>query len=137
MKLDTLDRIFSLCVRERANWTCEHCGVNHRHDPSYMDCSHIFGRRHRSTRWEPLNAHALCKKCHTYFTDRPTEFTAWVKTTMSDEDYRELHDKHHQIFKSSKADRKEAVKWFRAQHKEICERREKGEEGYINFAGYW
>jgi len=95
MKLDTLDRIFSLCVRERANWTCECCGENHRHDPAYLDCSHVYGRRHRSTRWSPLNAHALCKKCHRHFTDRPLEFAAWVKTTMSDDDYRELTELHH------------------------------------------
>jgi len=137
VKLDALDKIFSLCVRERANWTCECCGENHRNNAGYLDCSHIYGRRHRSTRWDPLNAHALCKSCHTYFTDRPTEFTSWVKTTMSDERYEELRQKHHQIFKSTKADRKEAVKWFKRQHAEMCEKREQGQTGYIDFAGYW
>jgi len=104
---------------------------------AYMDCAHIFSRMHKSTRWHPDAALCLCRRCHQYYGGRPTEFTAFVKTTMTDELYDEIHRIHHTPFRSTKQDRLDAAKWFRAQHKEICERREKGEDGYINFAGYW
>lgn len=42
-----------------------------------LHCSHFQGRGKESTRFEPLNADALCYGCHQYFTSHPAEHYAW------------------------------------------------------------
>ena len=61
-----LDDLFSLIVRTRANWRCEQCGRNCFEDRGYLQCSHIFSRKHFNTRWDFENALALCRACHLY-----------------------------------------------------------------------
>jgi len=53
IKIDKRDKIFSLLVRERAGHVCERCGVGRQ---AKLECSHIFSRTHRATRWHPDNA---------------------------------------------------------------------------------
>lgn len=65
-----LDNLWSLAVKEKAKWKCEHCG---RYD-SRMEAAHVVGRRHRATRWgyagnptieaNDLCGHCLCHVCH-------------------------------------------------------------------------
>jgi hypothetical protein len=38
---------------------CVTCGAT-----GPLDCSHVFRRGHYSTRWNPSNAYAQCRKCH-------------------------------------------------------------------------
>lgn len=69
-----LDAAFSLLVRMRANFRCERCsntGVK-------MDCSHLFGRRNRSTRFDPDNAVCHCATCHRHLTENPMVFAEWI-----------------------------------------------------------
>ena len=42
-----------------------------------LHCSHFQGRGKEATRFEPLNADALCYGCHQYFTSHPAEHYAW------------------------------------------------------------
>jgi len=42
-----LDALWSLVVKEKAGYKCEHCK---RYD-SRMEAAHVVGRRHRATRW--------------------------------------------------------------------------------------
>lgn len=77
VKIRTSDRLFSEWVRTRDNWTCQRCGAYHAPPTRALHCSHFQGRGKESTRFEPLNADALCYGCHQYFTSHPADHYAW------------------------------------------------------------
>ena len=70
IKITPADKWFSLCVRERAEWTCERCGKHYTPPTMALHCSHYEGRGNWSTRFEPLNAMALCYGCHSLIGSR-------------------------------------------------------------------
>jgi hypothetical protein len=67
MKIDKADQTFSAYIRERDNWTCQRCKTKYEPGSQGLHCSHFFGRRNESTRFEPSNATAICFGCHQYF----------------------------------------------------------------------
>ena len=71
------DKLFSLWVRVRDNWTCQRCGKQYTPPTKALHCSHFQGRRKENTRFEPLNADALCYGCHQHFTSQPSEHYDW------------------------------------------------------------
>jgi len=77
IKITSADRYFSLCVRKRANWTCERCRVGYTPPTAALHCSHFMSRGNYGTRFDPLNAASLCYGCHMYFTGRPLEHLSW------------------------------------------------------------
>lgn len=103
IRIDKRDTIFSKIIRLRARWTCEACGqyfpLGHG-----LQCSHFFGRRHRSTRWDPDNAAAHCFGCHRRFTENPLEFAAWVRKYLGDTRYEMLQERHNRVIKRNKHD---------------------------------
>lgn len=66
IKRDRADALFSLLIRWRDNWRCVRCGKQYPMGKAQgLDCSHFYGRRGNSTRFEPMNADALCSfPCH-------------------------------------------------------------------------
>lgn len=85
IKIRKSDELFSVYIRTRDNWTCQRCGAYHQPwlnskgmlgNPA-LHCSHFKGRGKENTRFEPLNADALCYGCHQYFTSQPDEHYAW------------------------------------------------------------
>jgi len=77
VKIDVADKRFSLYIRTRDNWTCQRCGTTYAPPTNALHCSHFQGRSKENTRYEPLNADALCYGCHQYFTSHPAEHYAW------------------------------------------------------------
>ena len=77
IKLDQADKYFSLYIRTRDKWTCQRCGKRYEPPTRALHCSHFMGRGKEATRFEPLNADALCYGCHRYFTAHPAEHYAW------------------------------------------------------------
>lgn len=81
IKITPADKAFSEYIRTRDNWTCQRCGKQY--DPLVptdrmaLHCSHFKGRGKEATRFEPLNADALCYGCHQYFTSHPDEHYHW------------------------------------------------------------
>ena len=69
IKINSADKWFSLCVRERVGNLCERCGET----PAKggLHNSHYHGRGKYSTRYTPDNATALCMGCHLYFGAHP------------------------------------------------------------------
>ena len=66
------DKVFSDAVRERDNWTCQRCRKYYPEgNRQGLHCSHFFGRRKYSVRFDFVNAEALCYGCHQYFTSNP------------------------------------------------------------------
>lgn len=109
------DTWFSRAIRQRDNWACRNptC-CNNRETGHQMDCAHIQSRRHLSTRWHPLNAICLCRQCHGYFEDRPTEFTFMlleIGYTIEELDY--LQQLSHQPFKAPDSIRQSISDHFR------------------------
>lgn len=77
VKIDKADQLFSRYIRTRDNWTCQRCGQRYDPPTRALHCSHFQGRGHEATRFEPLNADALCYGCHHYFTSHPGEHYLW------------------------------------------------------------
>lgn len=77
VKIDAADKYFSLYIRTRDQWTCQRCGGRYKPPTQALHCSHFQGRGKEGTRFEPLNADALCYGCHRYFTSHPGEHFNW------------------------------------------------------------
>lgn len=77
IKIDVADKAFSLYIRTRDKWTCQRCGKYHEPPTMALHCSHFQGRGKEGTRFEPLNADALCYGCHNYFGSQPAEHYQW------------------------------------------------------------
>lgn len=132
----SLDRIFSKVVRESADYTCQHCHTNNRHDTRLAHCAHIHTRKHRATRWHRLGAICLCASCHRRFTDFPVEWEGFVRKTMGDANYDDIRLLANSIRKYTKPEKQEMLEHYRAQHKYLERRRREGTTGFIDFVGY-
>lgn len=64
-KIDYADRLFSKYVRLNAGNRCENCGAGS--GVTRLECSHFFGRRKESTRFDPENCACFCAACHQAF----------------------------------------------------------------------
>ena len=69
------DRLFSLWIRQRdavdGICRCVTCGTPHAWRS--IHCGHFMSRRHESTRYLEVNAHAQCIHCNTYDQGRQFE----------------------------------------------------------------
>lgn len=77
VKIDRADRLFSLYIRTRDSWQCQRCGKQYTPPTNALHCSHFKGRAKEATRFEPLNADAICYGCHVYLGSHPDEHLAW------------------------------------------------------------
>ena len=122
VKIKSCDTWFSKCVRHAAGWACEKCGNQYTFtDARGLDCSHIFGRRFRSTRWAKENAQALCMGCHRWYHENPTESGLWVRERMGDGAYQLLVEKKEQVVKVSKVEEKEIAAHYRKEYRRMVE----------------
>jgi len=141
-----LDLWFSICVRERSDWTCQHCGK--RYPPTISEwtgnpgnpalhCSHFVGRANYSVRVDPLNAEAHCYGCHSFFEQNPHEHTEWIKGRLGSL-YAVLIEKANNamIGKQIRHEKQEAAEHYRKQYEIMKEQRERGKVGRIDFIGY-
>lgn len=77
VKIDKADKYFSQWIRTRDGWTCQRCSRKFVPPTQGLHCSHFQGRGKEATRFDPLNADALCYGCHQYFTSHPAEHYLW------------------------------------------------------------
>ena len=137
LKRDALDALFSDLIRERNGWNCEHCGKNFAHDTLNLHCAHVIGRRITRLRHSPNNAIACCATCHHYFTDRPMEWTAFIRNKFGDTVMDELVRLSNMSCKFPKGWKKEARAHYRQEQAAMKEKRMAGDTGYLEFVGYW
>lgn len=64
LKISKADRLFSLKIRSRDNWTCQRCLTKYEPPTQALHCSHFWGRGNKSVRFDEENACALCYGCH-------------------------------------------------------------------------
>ena len=131
IKRTTADKHFSDAVRESFDFTCRSCGINGRHQPGMMDCSHVFSRKHRNTRWHPLNALCLCRSCHQKMSDRPPVHAELVRKVWGEEKYYWLIREHNKVAKIPKAQEKDIAKHYKAEKERVQGLRAMGRGGYI------
>jgi len=103
IKIDKRDRVFSLIIRTRDQWTCQRCFKVFPEGAQNLHCSHFWGRRHQGTRWEEKNADAHCFTCHQYFGENPEDFRAWKLRQLGQNEFDRLAAMHrgHTHFKES------------------------------------
>ena len=123
IKIKPADTAFSKCVRHSKHWTCEKCGKVYPDGfatgkAQGLDCSHIFGRRHRSVRWWKDNVQALCMGCHNWYHESPTESGIWIRELYGDR-YELLIEKRNQIVKISKKDEKLIAAHYRKEYNQM------------------
>jgi hypothetical protein len=120
IKIDPADRYFSYYVRELSDWTCARCHTKYPRKSQGLHCSHFFGRRAESTRFDPENACSHCFSCHQYLGSNPLEFVEWKKKQLGEKRFQALTVQHNMM---KKKDRKlEAMIWKQAL-KELCEKK--------------
>ena len=135
IKRDPLDIVFSLLVRERADWTCECCGKEFpERKGAGLHCSHYWGRRNRGTRWNGVNCFAHCFGCHQKLGSNPELFRTWVFKELGELLYDELTLRANAVMKYTPSDRKEMKAHFSAQLEYLKKRRKNGATGYIDFS---
>lgn len=107
IKLDGVDKLFSLYIRNRDAWTCQKCGTYYPVGAQGLHCSHLFSRRHKSIRWEPLNAVAHCFNCHMWFGGNPIEAYRWIVEYLGEERLAELERMKAQTVRDNETYRQE------------------------------
>lgn len=140
ISITKLDYWFSLCVRERANWTCQKCGkaypptLNEKGLPGNraLHCSHFVGRGNDSVRTDPLNAEAHCYGCHSFFEQNPIIFSDYIKEVLG-EKFEILMEKSRNpmLGKQMNKERQQAVDHYKTQFFKIRDSNNKEFEGYL------
>lgn len=81
------DRKWAAIIKERDNWTCQRCSTVYPKKSQGLHAAHIFSRRFKRTRLDPLNGVALCFGCHMHFHSNPLEFHKWAEGYLGLQDY--------------------------------------------------
>jgi hypothetical protein len=140
VKIKPSDAVFSKCVRERTDYTCERCHKQYDRSSTGLHNSHYHGRANRSTRWDKVNCFSICYSCHIFLGANPYEHTQFVKSLIGDGAHELLLERKNstilgKIF--AKDDKAGLIaKHYRAELKALQQKRADGETGYIDFQGY-
>ncbi|MFH2076576.1 MAG: hypothetical protein ABIJ57_14735, partial [Pseudomonadota bacterium] len=91
-----IDKIVSLKVRKRDNYTCRKCGQNRSAyglfgKKGHVFHHHIFTKSRLSTRWLLENGVTLCYFCHRWAHAAGEEFREWVLSWMPKAQYEVLY----------------------------------------------
>lgn len=133
MKIWPADKWFSLCIRERSNWTCEVCGTGYPPNSRGLECSHYVGRANKATRWDPDNCWSKCTKCHFRLGGNPAEFTRWVQSKIGIEAEEALYRKGNTVLHLTKRDRDGIAAHYKTEYEKMRRLRDDGETGRIEF----
>jgi hypothetical protein len=95
IKITADDRVFSLQIRNRDNWTCRRCHAIYAAPTNALQCAHHFTRKIKVTRVDPDNAMALCTGCHFHLDMHPWEKEAFWRSEIGDERFDALAARAH------------------------------------------
>lgn len=87
IRISKLDKLFSDYIRSRDKWTCQRCNTRYKPPTSGLHCSHFWGRRMKSVRFDTENCVALCHGCHVYFTGNPYLHTEFMKSRLGEKQF--------------------------------------------------
>lgn len=135
IKRTTADAAFSLCVRERANWSCERCGSTP--DRMGLHCAHVMSRGSWSVRFDPSNALALCYGCHQVTSQkRELEFIPLVIKTFGEMEWDRVFADAQRPARGLKRRVPEIAKHYRHAHAAMAAARDSGTTGRLEFEGF-
>lgn len=138
MKRKQADVWFSKCIRERADWKCEYSGKDFSANKGALHCSHFYGRRARSVRWDADNAFAHGSYEHKYLGENPGEFHAWAIKTRGEGWYEMLTEKWRNVkMKITKKEEKLIAKHYKEQYAMMQQKRDAGHIGWLEFDSYF
>ena len=133
------DDAFSKCIRERADFICEYCGMHFRHSPGELHCSHYITRGQLSTRYHPSNAFAHCERHHSelgggrWGGGNVAEFTAHYDSVFGDVEREVLRALSQRKFRKHKIIRHQIAEHYRNELKIMQAKRADGVTGRIDF----
>ncbi len=132
------DDAFSLCVRLRANCTCERCGEKFPMNAmKHLHCSHNYSREYKQVRFHPDNAIALCKDCHRWFAWSKELSTAWKNDHLGEAKLKRLFQAlQNDPVEISKAEERRITAYYRIVARYLVKLREEGNTDYLDFAPY-
>ena len=93
------DRKWAATVKERDHWTCQRCGTVYPKKAQGLHAAHIFSRRFKRTRHDPINGVALCFGCHMHFHSNPLELHDWALDYLGTRSYNLLKKRAQRIRK--------------------------------------
>lgn len=102
IKIDKNDSIFSKMIRERDK-RCVLCNDTQRKS----ECSHFWGRGHKSTRFDGENAEYLCFTCHMKNEgNKQGEYRTYKIKTLGEKGYEQLEQRTNQFGKYGEYEKK-------------------------------
>jgi 5-methylcytosine-specific restriction endonuclease McrA len=87
IRTKTADRNWGRLIKKRDNWTCQRCGTVYPKKSRGLHAAHIFSRRFKRTRHDPMNGVALCFGCHMHFHSNPLQFHVWAEEWLGARSY--------------------------------------------------
>ena len=133
IKIFPADHWFSKCVRERASWSCERCGVSYVPPTQALHCAHFHSRGSWSTRYDPANALALCYGCHQHTSTHREEHIKLQKSIIGELEFDRIWADHSRPAHKIKSRKKEIASHFRQEFERMQKLRDQGVTGRISF----
>ena len=131
IKESKLDEVFSKLVRGRTAYNCE-SGLE-KCPNGQAQCSHLYSRRARSTRFDPKNAACHCAYCHMYLGGNPVVFGEWIVSHLGKAEAATLRLRAHANLKRSRGEVQDLYEKMKSELKRMEELRMDGETGRIEF----
>ncbi len=143
MKRTAADHWFSLCTRERADWTCEMCGTVYANGRATgkaqgLDCSHYIGRGNYSVRYSVINSFAHCVSCHYKFSGDASLQVQEYEKVFGAGAHKILMEMKNDIETGRQLRREQKLisAHYRAEYRRMRKLREAGRTGRLEFMGY-
>lgn len=138
MKNATIDRTFSLLIREAYEHTCQYpeCPDCGNIPGGADDCSHYYGRRYLGGRWHPDNCVALCRQRHGHLDKHRAEHVDFVRGHLGDGAHDLLVERLQTNWPYSSAEKKEINEHYKKELNRVRELRKQGICGIINIEPY-
>ena len=134
IRVTPADRYFSLCVRERAAWTCERCGKQYVPPTQALHCAHWHSRGNWSVRFDPYNALALCYGCHILTSrDRESEHLPLMRKSVGEIQLDRLAYDKNRPANGIKRRIKDIAHHYRETYEAMIRQRMNGKQGRLEF----
>ena len=136
IKITSGDKYFSLCVRERAGWTCDRCKEKYTPPTMALHCAHWHSRGNWFVRFDPSNALAMCMGCHLFTQRERDEHRKTMLRYINEIELDRLAFDRNRPAYGVKKRVSEIAKHYRAELAKMQQQRAEGVTGRIEFEGW-
>jgi len=143
MKRDKFDAVVSDIVRNRADWTCECCGIVSEDGRAKKKDRAVHGSHFTSrgagniARYDTDAIACHCGKCHAYLGERPYEHSAWFVKTYGEGLLEIIKEKHSRTHKMTKGDKADMYSHYKSELARVLKLRKEGVTGYIETVSWF